>query len=365
MSTEFFKRLHKSRTEDDFKKVLKKAKTDDVKAVIELTTKIMSKKIPLSKKYVKIIMDNRHRLRHLVHPKYSIKSKKRYLRQHGGSLSNLLKSVAKVATPILKVVAKSPILPRVTSAASKASLFLKGGGVGGSTASLAKAGSSLSLMPKVRLSARVPQMIDKGAGKILQGINYSLKPVKLAKKRVKRYIKEHSDPNKKNMIMIGATGGDVDKTTKMFKAAPKIGAGEAAKFQAAGPHTIPSTSSAVQFEHLPGLKLFPDAKASQVITGSGRMYEKITRNQVYKLANPAQLKTEPFHKTQSTLNLFEQPTATSSTMNLGGFRTPRGDASEQTGSTHSLFRGTARPPKISADPYKGTAYSIYQKRAPP
>src|SRR3977135_4384061 len=364
MSTEFFKRLHKSRTEDDFKKVMKKANVEDVKAVIALTTRVMSKKIPLSKKYIKIIMDNRHRLRHLVHPKYSMKSKQRYLRQHGGSLSNLLKSVAKVASPILKVVTKSPILPRVTRAASKASVCSRGG-VGGSTTSLVKSASSLSHMPKVRLSARVPQLIDKGAGKILKGINYTLKPAKMAKRRVKRYIKEHSDPNKKNMLMIGATGGEVAKITKMFKAAPTIGAGEAEKFQAAGPHTIPSTSSAVQFEHLPGLKLFPDAKASQVITGSGRMYEKITRNQVYKLANPAQLKTEPFHKTQSTLNLFEQPTATSSTMNLGGFRTPRGDASEQTGSTHSLFRGTARPPKISADPYKGTAYSIYQKRAPP
>src|SRR3977135_1846816 len=138
MSTEFFKRLHKSRTEDDFKKVLKKAKTDDVKAVIELTTKIMSKKIPLSKKYVKIIMDNRHRLRHLVHPKYSIKSKKRYLRQHGGSLSNLLKSVAKVATPMLKVVAKSPILPRVTRAASKISLASRGTTPAGSTALISR-----------------------------------------------------------------------------------------------------------------------------------------------------------------------------------------------------------------------------------
>ena len=159
----------------------------------------------------------------------------------------------------------------------------------------------------------------------MQGINYTLKPAKMAKRRVKRYIKEHSDPNKKNMLMMGATGGDVDKTTKMFKDAPNIGAGEAAKFQAAGPHTIPTTTSAVKFEQLPGLKLFPEAKASQVITGSGRMFEKITRNQVYKLANPAQLKTEAFHKTQSTLNLAGQPT-TRGTTNLGGFRTPRGPA---------------------------------------
>ena len=96
---------------------------------------------------------------------------------------------------------------------------------------------------------------------------------------------------------MGAVGGDVNKISKMFKDAPKIAAGEAAKFQAAGPHTIPTTTSAVQFEQLPGLKLFPEAKTNQVITGSGRMFEKITRNQVYKLADPAQLKTEAFHKT--------------------------------------------------------------------
>src|SRR3977135_48921 len=224
MSTEFFKRLHKSRTEDDFKKVMKKANVEDVKAVIALTTRVMSKKIPLSKKYVKIIMDNRHRLRHLVHPKYSMKSKQRYLRQHGGSLSNLLKSVAKVATPMIKVVAKSPILPRVTRAASKASLVSRGG-AGGSTTSLVKGASSLTHMPKVRLSARVPQLIDKGAGKILKGINYTLKPVKTAKKRIKRYIKEHSDPNKKNLAMMGAVGGDVNKAAKMLKDGPKIASG--------------------------------------------------------------------------------------------------------------------------------------------
>src|SRR3977135_3688521 len=109
MSTEFLKRLNKSRTEDHFKKVMKKAKVDDVKAVIDLTTKIMCKKIPLSKKYVKIIMDNRHRLQHLVHPKYSIKSKKRYLRQHGWPFSNLLKTGAELVGSALKIIPKSPV----------------------------------------------------------------------------------------------------------------------------------------------------------------------------------------------------------------------------------------------------------------
>src|SRR3977135_1172705 len=189
--------------------------------------------------------------------------------------------------------------------------------------------SLTSLSLPTRLSVRVPKAIDKGAGKILKGIKYALTPAKMVKKRVKRYIKEHSDSNKKNLLMMGAGGGDVNKTSKMFKDAPKIAAGEAAKFQAAGPHNIPTTSSAVKFEQLPGLKLFPDAKASQVITGSGRMYEKITRNQVYKLANSAQLKTEAFHKAQNALNVAGQPSATSSTTNFGGFRTPRGPAIEQ------------------------------------
>src|SRR3981189_1237239 len=112
MSGDFIKRLNKVRNNDEFKKVMRKAKPDDVKAVIDLTTRIMRKKIPLSKKYVAIILQNRHRLRPLVHPKFTIKSEKRYFVQHGGSLSNLLKIGAKFTGQLLKKLPLNPSLAR-------------------------------------------------------------------------------------------------------------------------------------------------------------------------------------------------------------------------------------------------------------
>src|SRR3981189_1427451 len=112
MSGDFLARLNKARSNDEFKRVMRKAKPEDVKAVIDLTMRIMRKKIPLSKKYVAIIMKNRHRLRHMVHPKFSIKSKKRYFVQHGGSLSNLLKIGAKFTGQLLKKLPLNPSLAR-------------------------------------------------------------------------------------------------------------------------------------------------------------------------------------------------------------------------------------------------------------
>src|SRR3977135_465275 len=304
MSAEFFKRLHKSRTEDDFKKVLKKAKTDDVKAVIELTTKIMSKKIPLSKKYVKIIMDNRHRLRHLVHPKYSIKSKKRYLKQHGGSLTNLLKTGAKMVGSTLKLIPKSPVLQR-TSAVTRAAAA-RSRTAARQTEALTKTVPSGSLTsihntPK-RLSQMIPSAIDRGAVKIVKGLHYITTPIRYVHKRGKRYIKEHSDPSKKNLSMIAAGGGDVTKVSKMMKDTPGLSELQFSKFQAAGPHTVPIPKSRVQLEHMPGYKLFPEAEGSRVLSSTGRMYEKITRQNVFKLADPGQLK-QPLTKTQSAADL--------------------------------------------------------------
>ena len=69
----------------DLKKLIRKAKPDDIKSIVDMSTQILQKKIPLNKRQLKLVAQNRHALRHLCHPKYSIKSKKRYLIQHGGS----------------------------------------------------------------------------------------------------------------------------------------------------------------------------------------------------------------------------------------------------------------------------------------
>src|SRR3981189_3823090 len=96
MTNEFLKRLSKTKSDDDVKRVMRTAKPDDIKAVIDLTVKIMSKKVPLGKKYIKLIMENRRTLRHLVHPKYSSNSKKRYFIQRGGTLGAVTRAARKM-----------------------------------------------------------------------------------------------------------------------------------------------------------------------------------------------------------------------------------------------------------------------------
>src|SRR3977135_4295998 len=102
--------------------------------------------------------------------------------------------------------------------------------------------------------------------------------------------------------MLASTGGDVPKATRMLKDTPGVSDLQFSKFQAAGPHTAPVLTSRIQLEHMPGYKLFPEAEGSRVLSSSGRMYEKITRQNVFKLADPGQLK-QPLTKTQSAADL--------------------------------------------------------------
>src|SRR5277367_1773186 len=46
----------------------------------------MKKRIPLSKKGVKFVISKRRELRHVLNPKYSLKSKKRFIIQKGGGI---------------------------------------------------------------------------------------------------------------------------------------------------------------------------------------------------------------------------------------------------------------------------------------
>ena len=100
MSTEFIKQLCKRKC--DYKAVMRKAKADDVKAVCELSADVLRKKVPLGKKHIQLVMQNRRVLRHLVHPQYSINSKRRYLAQRGGGLGSLLSKAAKYVGRTLK-----------------------------------------------------------------------------------------------------------------------------------------------------------------------------------------------------------------------------------------------------------------------
>src|SRR3981189_302994 len=80
----FVNSLCKCSTED-FKKRLKCANKDQIKTLVDLTFNIMKKNIPVCPKKVKFIKQNRKFLRHIVHPSFSLKSKKKYMIQKGGA----------------------------------------------------------------------------------------------------------------------------------------------------------------------------------------------------------------------------------------------------------------------------------------
>ena len=96
MGDNFLKCMCKTKDASQLKKVLKKASPNDMKCFVNTITDVMKKKIPISKQYAKIIIKNRKMLRHLVHPKFSMKSKKRYMVQKGGGIGSALARLARI-----------------------------------------------------------------------------------------------------------------------------------------------------------------------------------------------------------------------------------------------------------------------------
>src|SRR5277367_1266801 len=82
-NTAFVKSLCKN---GDCSTILKKASPEQVKTLVDITLNIMKKRIPLSKKGVKFVISKRRELRHILNPKYSLKSKKRFIIQKGGGI---------------------------------------------------------------------------------------------------------------------------------------------------------------------------------------------------------------------------------------------------------------------------------------
>src|SRR5277367_545407 len=82
-NTAFVKSLCKK---GDCSMILKKASPEQVKTLVDITLNIMKKRIPLSKKVVKFVISKRRELGHVLNPKYSLKSKKRFIVQKGGGV---------------------------------------------------------------------------------------------------------------------------------------------------------------------------------------------------------------------------------------------------------------------------------------
>src|SRR5271156_31194 len=97
---DIIRRLARVRNDDEFKSTIRKCKCDDIQKIVKMLVLVMSKQVPVSKPIVKFLQKNRKCLRHLVHPQYSWKSKRRYLIQSGGT-KGFLKNIAKVGGKML------------------------------------------------------------------------------------------------------------------------------------------------------------------------------------------------------------------------------------------------------------------------
>src|SRR5438552_11604086 len=80
----FVQKLCKTKGSDKTKSILKKPKLEEIKTLVDLSLNILNKNIPVRPKDLKCIKANRRILRHLVHPQFSLKSKRKYLIQKGG-----------------------------------------------------------------------------------------------------------------------------------------------------------------------------------------------------------------------------------------------------------------------------------------
>ena len=65
------------------KKLIKKASPEQIKTLVDVTLNIMNKNLPANKKAIEFIKAKRCSIRHILHPKYSLASKRRYLIQKG------------------------------------------------------------------------------------------------------------------------------------------------------------------------------------------------------------------------------------------------------------------------------------------
>ena len=77
------------------KDVIKNASKDELRHLVAHTMDIMKKKISASPQLIKLIRQNRGALRHVVHPQYSLKSKRKYLIQKGAGLSSVMKHIGR------------------------------------------------------------------------------------------------------------------------------------------------------------------------------------------------------------------------------------------------------------------------------
>ena len=82
----FVRQFCKLKDEKQLKKLVQKASPEQIKTIVDLTLNVMNKNLPANKKAIEFIKAKRNSIRHILHPKYSLDSKRRYLVQKGGGI---------------------------------------------------------------------------------------------------------------------------------------------------------------------------------------------------------------------------------------------------------------------------------------
>src|SRR5258708_8918715 len=117
----FVKSLCKCKGEEEWKKRMRKAKPDEIKTIVDLVLNVAKKNVPICPKKAKLIMQNKKFFRHLLHPSYSLRSKKHFLIQKGGAiggfLGSLLGGVGRMASSVGSAAARV-VAPSIGRAAS-------------------------------------------------------------------------------------------------------------------------------------------------------------------------------------------------------------------------------------------------------
>src|SRR5277367_6842871 len=83
---------------NSFKGIIKHADKKDLREFITFVSEVMHKKITIPKTMIRMIRNNRHVMRHLISPSYSLRSKQKYLIQKGGAgLGSISRGLARAA----------------------------------------------------------------------------------------------------------------------------------------------------------------------------------------------------------------------------------------------------------------------------
>src|SRR5277367_6312408 len=117
---------------NSFKGIIKHADKKDLREFITFVSEVMHKKIPIPKTMIRLIRNNRHVMRHLISPSYSLRSKQKYLVQKGGagsSLSSISRGLARAAEGAGQVVGQGARNVRMGAAAAR-NIIATGAGSG-------------------------------------------------------------------------------------------------------------------------------------------------------------------------------------------------------------------------------------------